>query len=250
MKTTISTLIIGFFLASCSPLYYAPNAPNVPLFKEKNEIIAAASFSSGDEINSVQVQTAYAVDSMLAIQLNGLFSIRDGNFYGTYAEGTFGYFNNISNNWILSTYFGLGAGNVFREYQTPYCSTTTRAEQGFKANFFKIFLQPSIGYKRRYFEFAFTYKLSILNFTSVSLTNPSNISNHQVNPFCNTNNLNDVRGVSLILSEPALTFRFGDYKGIKLQTQFGVSNVLFSRDYEPKIYATIGVYLNLKRNKK
>ena len=231
------------YLASCSPIYYAPNAPNAPLFQEKNELSAAASFSWGDEINSIQIQTAYAFDSTMAIQINGMYSIRDENFYGTYLEGGFGFFDNVAKNWALEGYLGFGAGDVYREYQTPSCSTTTRDEQGFKANFNKIFWQPSVGYTSRGFEFAFTYRLSILNFTSVSLTNPSNISTHPVNPYCNTNNLNDVRGKSYTLSEPAVTFRLGGDKGIKLQTQVGISNMFFSREHEPKIYANVVLHL-------
>ncbi len=246
MRALILFLIIAC-LSSCAPIYYAPNAPNVPLFQKKNELSAAAAFSWGDEIKSIQIQTAYAFDSSMAIQLNGMYSIRDENFYGTYLEGAFGFFDNVSKKWILEGYIGFGAGNIYREYQTPYCSTTTRAEQGFKATFNKIFFQPSIGYTSKDFEFAFTYRLSVLNFTSVSLTNPSNIST-QVNAACNTNNLNDVRNKSHSLSEPAVTFRFGGSRGVKLQTQFGASKVLFSREYEPKIYVNIG--LNIKLNMK
>ncbi len=244
------TLIV-FLLASCSSLYYAPNAPNVPLFQEKNEFSAAASFSLGDEIKSIQVQTAYAIDSMMAIQINGMYSIRDKNFYGNYLEGAYGFFGNVSENWVLEAYFGYGVGNVYREYQTPYCSTTTKAEQGFKANFNKLFFRPSIGYTHKGFEFAFTYGLSVLSFTSVSLTNPSNIST-QVNYACNTNNLHEVRNSTYSLTEPAVTFRFGERRGVKFQTQFGVSKILFSKEYEPKIYANIGINikLNMKSSKK
>ncbi len=243
MKKLILFLVIAF-LASCSPLYYAPNAPNVPLFQEKNELSAAAAFSWGDEIKSIQIQTAYAFDSSMAIQVNGMYSIRDENFYGTYLEGAFGLFDNVSKNWVFEGYIGFGAGDIYREYQTPSCSTTSRAEQGFKATFNKIFFQPSIGYTSKDFEFAFTYRLSVLSFTSVSLTDPSNIST-SIYSFCNTNNLNDVRDKSHLLSEPAVTLRFGVSRGVKIQTQFGASKVLLSRDYEPKIYANVGLNINL-----
>jgi hypothetical protein len=55
---------------SCVHYYYAPNANNVPLFKEKNEERIQLQYSGGNNYGGFDFQSAYAVGKHTAVQLN------------------------------------------------------------------------------------------------------------------------------------------------------------------------------------
>jgi hypothetical protein len=64
----ISTLIVFLFaFTSCSHYYYIPPTQNIPLFTEKKEIRATASLGGGDEINTFDLQAAYAITNRFAV---------------------------------------------------------------------------------------------------------------------------------------------------------------------------------------
>jgi hypothetical protein len=42
--TFLLLLSIGILVDGCIPLYYTPNAPNVPLFKKKNDALLSGAF--------------------------------------------------------------------------------------------------------------------------------------------------------------------------------------------------------------
>jgi hypothetical protein len=62
MKNIVGLIIIFFpvisLCTSCTHLYYAPNANNVPLLKEKNEGRAQLQLSSGNYVEGFDLQSA------------------------------------------------------------------------------------------------------------------------------------------------------------------------------------------------
>jgi len=76
MKKLSIVLLIGL-LSSCSPIYYAPNSHNVPMFTEQGQ----GDFGFGGSLllpsnevtgfnSSLQVQAGYALFPNVAVQLN------------------------------------------------------------------------------------------------------------------------------------------------------------------------------------
>lgn len=90
--------------------------------------------------------------------------------------------------------------------------------------FNKLHIQPSIGYTSYGFDFAFSYRIGIMSYTSIS----AHIASTNIN---NSYDLQKIRGSSHAMSEPALTIRFGADK-IKLQVQLGYSKDIQNVDFK------------------
>jgi len=70
-------LIIHLVIVGCAPVYYAPNAHNVPLFSEKNEATISASYAVLDNpgpMTGTDLQLAIAVSDHVGIMANGMFA--------------------------------------------------------------------------------------------------------------------------------------------------------------------------------
>ena len=73
----VPALSVVLLVASCAPVYYAPNAHNVPLFSEKNEATVSASFAILDNpepMTGTDLQLAIAVSDHVGIMANGMFT--------------------------------------------------------------------------------------------------------------------------------------------------------------------------------
>ncbi len=57
-------------LSSCSPLVYAPNSQNVPLLKQKGEVIINTGFIGTESTNGFGIKAAAAVDSGFSLAVN------------------------------------------------------------------------------------------------------------------------------------------------------------------------------------
>jgi hypothetical protein len=161
-KITIALLILT--LTGCTHYYYAPNAANIPAFKEKNTFKLNAGYSSGETVQGADIQLAYSVSPKVGIMVNSFFTGSKDNqtdFYGlsylfgqsyyngsnsgtesgrgSYIEGAIGYYKpvDIKKLWVFETYAGAGVGgenHVYLQLQKAKLSVT------------KLFLQPSFSY--------------------------------------------------------------------------------------------------------
>jgi len=243
MNTTWFVLasVLAMLNSSCVHYYYAPNSNNVPLFKEKNEGRIQASYASTatggntKDANGFELQSAYAVGNHTALQFN-LFSASesedDGSGSGTYVEAACGYFKPVDarRHWIFETYGGLGYGGVKNEFGGGVIA---------KTSILKLFAQPSFGFTSKYFEMAFSSKLSLVNLGYIS----SNISKDN-NPL-DYDYVESLRGgKSYFLWEPGLMLR-GGFKNVKLSLQ--ITNAIFDKDKLPFSDGTaaIGLIINL-----
>jgi hypothetical protein len=168
MKTKISIafLFIIMALVGCSPVYYVPNAHNVPILDHKGQGAIYAGLDATDAAEGVNIQSAFAVSDAVGVQLNGFFtngSAGDGKGSGEYIELGIGYYKKLPFHFVFETYSLFGFGNMHNDYDKDSSSPNGRIS----ANLFKIGIQPSISYKRKYFTLSLSNKISHLSYSSI-----------------------------------------------------------------------------------
>ena len=152
-------------LASCTHIYYAPNTANTPLLSEKGETRINGVYCKGydTEFTGGELQVAHAFGPNWGIMINGMSVSRDENTgdymesgKGGYAEAAAGIFKPISSDkkWMVELYGGGGKGSVKNDYGLGRHSTV---------GITKLFVQPAMGFKTKYFEAAFAPKLSYVS---------------------------------------------------------------------------------------
>jgi len=169
MKNFAFFLIL--FLTGCAHYYYAPNAANIPLFKEKNTFKGKAGFGGGNNYKGGDIQLAYSPGKKVGIMLNSFFagkteqvqedfsssSTQEESGKGGYVEAGIGYYKPLGEKkvWIFETYGGAGVGG---ESHTYFDFETS------KLHLTKYFVQPSIGYSspRETFQIAVGSRFSAL----------------------------------------------------------------------------------------
>lgn len=260
MKFNTCLLGLAVISASCTHVYYAPNTANAPLLSEKGETRINALYSAGgvSEFSGGELQLAHAISKNVGLMVNGMAvskseEITDWSFNsgttgshtekgnGSYIEFAGGYFKTFdkSKKLVFETYGGIGFGTANNDYSFSAHS---------KVNSTKFFLQPSIGYKLRYFEMAVVPKVSFVNWN----VKEARISNQSDN---------DAQEIAAIQSkphfvafEPALLLRAGG-KDFKAQATLSFSNGPSGSGYMmddliETLNASIGISINLKPIKK
>jgi hypothetical protein len=224
-KITLSLFLV-FLLSGCTHDYYTPNAQNVPMFRDKNELRLSGAFS-GSESEGIELQAAYSPAKNFAVMANYMASTIQYNSAGdygnqSYIEGGLGYYKPISKVAVFEIYGGYGSGSEHHQYDVSsnynngiyYTGTMGTADLTFK----KYFIQPSIGLTFDFLDIAFSTRFYSLNF--------DNIQNHaSTNSFdWETLNSLSISNVHYFL-EPALTFRVG-WEKVKLQLQLSTTRLL------------------------
>ena len=234
MQWFISALIAAgsSMTSSCTHYYYLPNSHNVPLLTQKNDVrFSLAKYTGSDGSTSatgIEIQGSYAVTNKIGVLASYMeASSRSGVEYGggQYGEVGGGYFVTDRSKHFVFEGFGVigygGAENRFSSYETG------------RVNFTKLSLQPILGYKSKYFDAAFSWRLSSLRYSSIgyegtmTANGMSSIQDLQARP-------------SLILSEPAITMRLG-FDAMKIQLQTGWSNSV-SGPGQSRIHGSIGFF--------
>jgi hypothetical protein len=203
-------IIVGALitLSSCTHYYYAPNAHNVPMLKEKSDTKAVVAISSGDEFTGVEAQFARAVSDKIGIMANFISasgSDEGESGRGTLIEGGVGYFTPLAKQIQLETYGGIGFGGV-KNYYDPGTS---------KVKFSRVFLQSGVGFISRNFDVVISTRLAHLNYNHVSY---NLYDDYEVEDL-----LRIQSEKSYFLIEPALTLRAG-WEDFKFQLQYVHSN--------------------------
>ncbi len=171
MKRFLFAIIsTSVFWSSCVHYYYAPNANNVPLLKEKNDVRFQAQYSSGNNFSGYDVQSAYALSNHAGVQLNFFHAAEDdgenGSGFGNYIEAAGGYYHPSHNkHWIFESYAGLGNGWVNNNYGYSEFA---------KTGVTKFFIQPSFGFTSKNFDMALSSKFGFVNIN----VKESNLSNN------------------------------------------------------------------------
>lgn len=230
-------VLVGFVFVSCSPKYYIPNTQNVPLLSEKGETNLTVSGNG----NQVEFQGALAVSNSIGIKANaGLFipsDLDNGNGgSGKFIELGGGYFKPIKEVWVFETYGIIGMGSF--ENHLPSTLTDYPQTNGkISSNIYRFGIQPSFGYKTKYFSAAISSRF--VNLTYDKIRGDLTFDNESQQTYLRRNSSN-------FLIEPAITLR-GGLERIKLQVQFGLSfnatNANFKQDYT---FLTAGLNFNFK----
>lgn len=261
MKTFIYLLVITVGMTSCAHVYYAPSTPNATLFTEKGETRINGLYASGGNVSSFQggeIQLAHSVSKNIGIMVNGIAGGRTQNVddwdwnsprglheesgKGSYIEFGAGYFNafDTKKKWIAEVYGGFGFGSISNDY-----GSNDRT----KVNHSKIFLQPSMGYKSKHFEFAFVPRMSFIHWESKEIQ-----LSHSANDYVKADMLAIKSRPNFFSFEPAIILRAGG-ENVKLQTGFTLSNFsstswFFAEDLTETMNFNLGISVNLKSKKK
>ncbi len=249
-KITIAILILS--LTGCSHYYYAPNAANIPLFKEKNTFQIKGGFS-GDNYSGSDIQLAYSVSKNIGVMVNSFFAAETENVdnnslnsahqesgKGSYIEAGLGYYKPFGKHkvWIFETYGGAGVGGESHSYGYSQASNLRLT---------KYFIQPSFGYssKSGHFEAALSSRFSGLNLK----INNSNLS-LQSNQYEKQNLDAIALHPSSFLWEPSLLIAAGG-KYIKFYFQItsssNISNPHLAMDYGN---LSLGLKITFKNDQK
>ncbi|MBC7384062.1 MAG: hypothetical protein H7296_13940 [Bacteroidia bacterium] len=234
---------IVLLLSGCKGIY-EPNVVNMPLLEEKREYTVTVSHKN--------IQVAYALKNHLAVMGNAFYTNIPTNTEigyqelgeggkGILVEGAVGYFNYYPDLDItFETYAGLGYGHSNFSYNSRD-NNGNLVPQTFNSNGFKYFIQPDIGFKTKYFDWALGTRFSAIEYLNPTITNAkANIPNDRYS---------SVGTTTYIFLEPALTLRFG-FRRIKLQVQYIHSmklnnSPLYYTDYS----LNAGLFFNFNNSK-
>ncbi len=215
----------------CHHYYYVPATQQVPLFQEKNEFHANAILAGQTNSSSKELQVAYSLSNHLAVEAqymhikNELDSDSSGFSRGHYIGGGLGYFTTLGayKRGIFEIFGGFGVSEQSHTYidKSPPSVRVANADLSFQ----KIYLQPTLGFKKHGVEFAYSLRLSAVNFTQISRNfSASSINQREYDKLENLG-----RTPLSIVLEPAFTIRMG-WKQVKFQLQFqGVDNLSTSK---------------------
>ena len=226
-------IVIVLFCDSCSPIYYVPNTQNIPMLEAQGQSKISASFNLTDATAGGELQAAHAVTNRIAVLANLLYcKAKDDNANGSGKQIELGpgYYKKIANNLIFESYALVGFGNVENIFTKTHYTTkdTIRFDENVKANFYRIGLQPSISYKKKNFDIAFSTKLSNVVYNNIK----GNLVN-EVNSVL-VNEVDDLKkNKNNLFMEPALTISGGSSKfklQLQLQKSYNLSNAKFKYD--------------------
>lgn len=156
-------IVILVLAASCGPIC-VPNTRNVTLFKEGGEFQASAFATTA----GVDGQLGYALSDHLAIMGSYSYGNRkettpkDYTRKNSYAEAGIGYYE-VKRRSRVEIFGGYGFGQGTSHDQYSFFGLNNDVVATGKFN--KIFIQPSIGTNKRYFNIAFTPRVSVIQFT-------------------------------------------------------------------------------------
>ena len=237
----ISSIIL---LGGCIPLYYTPNAPNVPLFEKKNDALISAAYRFSAFSIGCDLQVAHAATNHLGWMAGynhwrGKWDSDDTFGYdyvdvnkGDVFDLGIGYYMLINEKMTFETYGGMGWLWTKNEYES-------KAITGVNGN--RYFIQPAFGWHLNHVDLGVSIRFCGVNFTRFTYTlganNKQDIIQLQNNPFN-------------MFAEPAFTLRAGG-ETIRFQLQvlvsFPLNNSLI--EYDP-INISTGLVFLIRQKKK
>lgn len=202
MKKISLFICSTFFIFSCGPIYYAPNATHAPLFTERKQIAASAVGTDG----GIQFDAAYSLSDRVMICTSGSFASPKEDESGNGGTGSLielgaGYYKPITENFVMGATGLLGVGKMENHYPSAGGSV--------EADLFRWSIQPYIGYTSQYFEGVITTRFVGVNYSSIK--GQLTLNNIEQGEYLRSNS-------SQMFFEPSVTLRVG-YKFIFFQLQ-------------------------------
>jgi hypothetical protein len=227
-------VVITFVFTSCSPIFYQPNTINIPLISEEGEHRFSANYTMGDA-DGLEMQYAGTIGPNMALMLNGMYLSKnnEGNFhgFGSMIEGGLGFYNPMGKYWSFNLFGGgaLGRGQVKNE---------SNNQASFDYN--RLFFQPSIGIRYKWFETGLAFRVCGINYTSI---------NNTLVEYKDRMSLNEFSRKTVILIEPGLVIRAG-FKNVKVQLSFNelywLNKPEFSNDFLNYANSAISLGISLR----
>jgi hypothetical protein len=216
---------------------YVTNTVNVPLLKERGEVKI--------NIDQTDAQLAVGVGKHWGVMANAFYKKfeKNDNYVneGTIGEAGFGYFKSYRNNLALEAYTGFGIGTVDKK-ETFSNNENNLYWTSFSAQGTRAFIQPSIGYCSKFFDLAFTPRMSFVKYThfhSYGYTDEQLAAE-------NLDNKRLTKGIYMF-GEPAFTVRAG-YKFIKVQGQYGLTmNLSPNPINHSSSFASVGLVIDIAK---
>ena len=223
MKKIVNLIVIVIIIItmqSCSSSYY-PSHANVGMFRAKNELKANAGISA----SSANVDLSYSITDNFLITAGAFgFLQKDSYVNNVVYRGGKGYSFTVAPGF----YKYFGKQTVF-EALAGYGYNYTNSDD-VEGNFHKFYIQPSIGLSKKYFELAFTSRLTTV--------------------LIDKNSFRDKRPTQVdMFIEPIGTIRAGG-ENFKVTTQIGFTIPTSKLNYQINpVYWSLGLMYHL-RNKK
>jgi len=237
--SVVGCATLGVLLGGCINSYYVANSHNVPLLTGKKDIRGSMNYywTSVDFVSTIpgfEAQGAYALTNHVGVMGSFLTAgqkLDTTTFHATYGDLGIGYFaTDKSKKLVVELYGVYGLGSVKNGFGGLATSST---------DFSKLFIQPVIGYKSRYFDAAFSWRIASISHSSLNISGTLPAAGQVSFDLLKSN-------LTYTVSEPALTLRAGD-DILKFQLQLGWSISPGRR--EPRTFGSIGVFLKLPANK-
>jgi hypothetical protein len=203
-KSLLRLLLLPLLLSSCTHYYYAPNTANIPMLREKGEGRINVNYYGTDEATGGELQAAYATGKRTAFMLNILTASSNGELFnsdkynprnealgfGTYGEVGYGFFSTVpKSKCVFEAYAGIGTGRITNWYAENAKS---------KVRLIKMFVQPSLAWRSKNFEVAFSSRFAFANLKVKENTGDLNQEVEYIRSHG-----------SALLAEPSLLIRFG-----------------------------------------
>lgn len=234
---TIENLLILVFILfsfhSCAPIYYAPNSSNVPLLKEKGQAKLSGYYSSCEDVSGVELQGALAVSKNIGVMLNTAYLNGGSDGNGYLVEGGAGYYKLFEKKWVFESYGGLGFGSANNNSVDGGSSSV---------NFTKCFVQPSLGFTTKNFEFGVASRFSGVFF---------NVGDYAPGTYSwESPNLEYLRAhPNSYLWEPSAFVGFG-IQDLKIRMQVTLSENMYNKELnQEEINVGLGLVLNIAPKK-
>ncbi|MCD4829110.1 MAG: hypothetical protein K8R90_06755 [Candidatus Cloacimonetes bacterium] len=208
--------------------YYALPAVNVPLHLEKSEIRLFAGFTYGSEVGGSGLQVSTSITSNIALMGNSFMLSR--NHFDS-PKRTKGNMHSIgiglfapNKHFIFEIYPGISWGEM---------SFSSSADYRLEVQYYKPFIQPSIGFRTKHFETAFSTGICIIKYHHIE----SNFTNEYVSE--EIQYLREHRKRTVF--EPAFTIRYGSRR-FKAQLQVaGSENIIYHRFRQEGVMVSLGI---------
>ena len=199
-------LFVSLLTESCYRYYHLPTGSNMPLFKEKGEakiLVAVGSYDIVFPRNlGVEIQGAYAVTDKTALGVSFFNSgsrVANDSERNTSYELMYGAFHTLSSGDDFAGIFEIygGFANGFSRHNFSDGDYA-------RANYFKPFIQPNIGFRKKSFEVALGLRLGRLNYYNFQSDFSSGNNDFNELEFGRLTSKNP-----FLMVEPAISFRGG-----------------------------------------
>jgi hypothetical protein len=129
-----------------------------------------------------ELQTGYSLPRNIALSANFMTGERDRSTKAvddlakvSYFEGSLGFYRSFKTKGVFEIFAGYGHGSQHHTF--AYTRGAGAGFFGFETipdglanlSFSKVFIQPDIGFKTKYFEGAFSFRLSRLSFNEINI---------------------------------------------------------------------------------